>query len=83
MNEMNATDWELDIRGQICPSCLLIALNEVNERQEAIRAQGAVLKILTDSRQATGTIPKAVEKMGYAVSVDKDGAHYEIVIRNV
>lgn len=71
---------ELDIRGQICPSCLLIALQEVNARQDALRDGTEVLNILTDSRHATNTIPAAVGNMGYQVSVDKDGGFYIISV---
>lgn len=71
---------EYDIRGQICPSCLLTTLKELNQHQEALRAGQMLFRIKTDNRQATTTIPDAVRNMGYAVAVEKAGAHYEITI---
>ena len=38
---------EHDIRGQICPSTLLMALRELNSHQEAIRAGRLRLRFLT------------------------------------
>ena len=71
---------ELDIRGQICPSCLLTTLREVNRRREELRRGGVVLRVRTDSRDATATIPAAVGNMGYPVAVEKADGHYLILI---
>lgn len=71
---------ELDIRGQICPSCLLLALREVNERADALRRGAVEIRILTDNRQATATIPAAVTNMGFEVAVAKEGGHYALRI---
>lgn len=71
---------EFDIRGQICPSCLLLALREVNARKEALRNGQVRLCIRTDSRDAITTIPDAMQNMGYAVAVTKDRGHYLITI---
>ena len=79
--EVPGTDViELDIRGQICPSCLLLALREVNDRAGELRDGRVELRILTDNRQATATIPDAVCNMGMAVSVTKEGRHYAVRI---
>ena len=67
----------LDIRGQICPSCLLLALKELNQSGPSVRAGDAEVVITTDDRQATSTIPVAAERMGYVsevVAID-DGAY--------
>jgi TusA-related sulfurtransferase len=72
---------EMDIRGQICPSCLLLVLKEVNDRAAELRAGRLALRILTDSRQATATIPEAVGNMGFEVEVDKADGHYTVRIR--
>ena len=70
----------LDIRGQICPSCLLIALKEVTTNADKINAKEFNILILSDDRHATATIPDAVHKMGLATTVDKTDAGYEIRI---
>jgi TusA-related sulfurtransferase len=69
-----------DIRGQICPSCLLFTLREVNEQREALKRGTARIVIKTDNRDATTTIPEAVASMGYDYSVEKKEGFYEIVI---
>ena len=70
-----------DIRGQICPSCLLFTLREVNERRDALKEGNTRIIIKTDNRDATSTIPEAVSSMGYDYSVEKKEGFYEIVIK--
>lgn len=68
--------FEFDICGQICPSALLTALREINRHKVALRSGARQLMIKTDARDATRTIPTAVENMGYRVEVDKrDGCY--------
>jgi len=69
-----------DIRGQICPSCLLFTLKEVNSRREALRDGSTRILIKTDNRDATSTIPDAVMSMGYDSVVEKKNGYYEILI---
>jgi TusA-related sulfurtransferase len=77
---MTSEAIELDIRGQVCPSCLLLALREIN-RHHAALADGRVrLTVLTDSRDATGTIPAAVKNMGLAARLDKIDDYYRVVV---
>ena len=71
---------EYDIRGQMCPSCLLRALKEVNEITPELKRGEVQLHILTNHRQSTATIPEAVKNMGYEVEVIKEGGDYRIVI---
>ena len=71
---------EQDVRGQICPSCLLIALRHVNEEKDRIKSGQADFHILSDNRLATTTIPNAVCNMGYSVEVKKEQGYYRIVI---
>jgi len=71
---------EQDVCGQVCPSCLLIALRHVNEQKDRIQSGQAELHILTDSRYATTTIPSAVGNMGYTVEVQKEQGNYRIMI---
>lgn len=70
----------LDIRGQICPSCLLIALKEVTKNADKINAKQLSVLILSDDRHATATIPDAVHAMGFSTVINKTDAGYEIVI---
>ena len=72
---------EYDVRGQICPSCLLIALREVNQHHEKIKSGQVIFEILSDNRQSTSTIPNTVSNMGYKVDVLKEAdGHYRISI---
>jgi TusA-related sulfurtransferase len=71
---------DYDIRGQICPSCLLMTLNEVNQNQDELKSGQVMLRVKTDNRHATSTIPGAVENMGYSVAVNKLDSHYEIIV---
>lgn len=72
--------FECDLRGQICPSCLLMSLSQVNRHQQALKQEHRQLHILTDDRQATATIPEAVKNMGYQVAVEKEQGSYRIRI---
>jgi TusA-related sulfurtransferase len=71
---------ELDIRGQICPSTLLVALREMNNNIDELNAGCARLFIRTDNRDAINTIPEAAGNMGFQVDVCKTGAAYTILI---
>lgn len=71
----------LDIRGQICPACLLISLKELHARKQTIKSGEGSLVVLTDHRDATRTIPNAVIAMGYSVDVRKKDGYYEITIK--
>ncbi len=73
---------EMNIRGQVCPSCLLLVLREVNQRHHELVAGDLCLVILTDNRDATGTIPEAVNNMGIAAAVEKVAGYYRITIQN-
>ncbi len=71
---------EYDIRGQICPSCLLMTLQRINELGDSLKQGEQVMHVLTDNRHATTTIPDAVSHMGFDVTVSKDADHYRIAI---
>ena len=72
---------EFDIRGQICPSSLLITLREINTRQKLIKSGAQQIVILTDNRDATTTVPEALDNMGYVVSVEKKHNYYVIEVK--
>jgi len=70
----------LDIRGQICPACLLVTLKEIYHRKALLRSRDALLLVRTDHRDATRTIPEAASAMGYHVNVAKVKHYYEICL---
>ena len=73
---------QLDIYGQVCPSCLLQTLKAVNQNGQAIRDGKLEILVLTDDRQATATIPEAVAKMGYGSDIDRTDQGYQIRIHH-
>ncbi|MEJ2725274.1 MAG: sulfurtransferase TusA family protein [Deltaproteobacteria bacterium] len=78
--EFTIEDIILDIRGQICPACLLITLSELNTNRERLMETRARLVIKTDHRDATRTIPGAALAMGYGVEVIQRKSYYEITL---
>lgn len=71
---------DIDIRGQICPSCLLLTLKEINRNAVEIRDGTVKIAVLTDDRQATSTIPATAERMGFRAEVRHDATGYRIDI---
>lgn len=80
--ERSCENVVLDIRGQICPACLLITLREINNNMARLRAGGTRLIVKTDHRDATRTIPGAATAMGYDINVAKKDGYYEIAIEH-
>ena len=72
---------DIDIRGQVCPSTLLLALKEINAHSGELRDKSLELSFLTDNREAVVTVPESAENMGYTVSVIKREGYYVIVVR--
>jgi TusA-related sulfurtransferase len=70
----------LDIRGQVCPSCLLLTLRAVNDHFAALHSGAVSLMVLTDSRDATETIPEAIRNMGLSATVGKEAGCYRVLI---
>lgn len=68
----------IDIRGQLCPSCLLLTLKALNQNGAAIRAGSTEVVIVTDDRQATATIPATADRMGFRAEVQRleDGSYH-------
>lgn len=73
---------EHDIRGQICPANLLIALKSINAHREELKQGAVALVFRTDSRDATLTIPDAAANMGYSVTVAKQDNGYAITVES-
>ncbi len=78
MNRKETVD--INILGQVCPACLLVALKEINTHHERLRKGEVEVVVRTDHHDATRTIPSSAEAMGYRVTVDKAGTYYEIRI---
>ena len=72
----------INILGQVCPACLLVALKALNEKREALKKGEAEILIKTDHRDATRTIPDSAKAMGYNVDVKKVSSYYEIRVKN-
>lgn len=70
----------LDIRGQLCPSCLLRTLKALNQHGAAVRAGSTEIVVTTDDRQATATIPAAADRMGFRTDVVRQDGTYRIRI---
>ena len=70
----------IDIRGQLCPSCLLLTLKALNRSGAAVRDGSAEIMVTTDDRQATATIPATVDRMGFQTDVSREDASYRIRI---
>lgn len=71
---------ELDMRGQICPSALLMALREINRNKSDLKSGSLTLVLLTDNRDSTITIPESAAMMGYEAHVIKVEGYYRIEI---
>lgn len=80
MTEQTPKTIIYDIRGQICPSSLLFTLREVNSQRAALKEGSIQILIKTDNRNATTTIPDAVDSMGYDYVVEKKEGYYDILI---
>ena len=71
---------EFDIRGQVCPSTLLVALREMNAHQQELRERSVRLRFLTDNRDCLTTIPASAKSMGYAVDAGRAEGCYVIEV---
>jgi TusA-related sulfurtransferase len=70
----------VDMRGQVCPSTLLVALDNINRNREDLNSGEVKLLIRTDNRDATNTIPGTAENMGYTTVVSPRDGFYELMI---
>lgn len=69
-----------DVRGQLCPSTLLLALREVNRLNRELHAGLVEVEIVTDNRNATITVPNAMANLGLKGRVEKTAVGYRIRI---
>lgn len=67
----------LDLRGPICPSCLLVALKALNDNRNRIKKGRTVLVILTDQGDVARMLHHALTATGYDVNVERKEGYYE------
>lgn len=82
MNVETSKTIEFDIRGQICPATLLVALKEINRYFPEINKGVTRLIFKTDNRDATNSIPATACNMGLHATVEKTDSGYDIIISN-
>jgi hypothetical protein len=66
---------DIDMRGQVCPACLLVAMDTMNKHRPALQGGKVRLCIKTDNREAITTIPTTAQNMGYATRVTKTASY--------
>ncbi|MFH1215626.1 MAG: sulfurtransferase TusA family protein [Pseudomonadota bacterium] len=71
---------DIDMRGQVCPACLLVAMAQMNTNRDVLQSGAARLCIKTDNREAINTIPTTAQNMGYSCRVKKKENYYEICL---
>jgi TusA-related sulfurtransferase len=71
---------DIDMRGQVCPACLLVAMDSINKNRKVLQDGEAILCIKTDNREATTTIPTTARNMGYSVTVEKMDTYYLVCV---
>jgi TusA-related sulfurtransferase len=71
---------ELDLRGQVCPAALMHSLKKINSMRAELASGAVALRILTENRESVPTITEAATNMGYAVVVDREEAHYVLLV---
>ncbi|MBI5905600.1 MAG: sulfurtransferase TusA family protein [Deltaproteobacteria bacterium] len=67
---------ELDLRGQVCPAALFLALKSLGEHHAGLASGECEIAIRTDNRDSVPTISEAARNMGYAVTVEHPDGHY-------
>jgi len=60
---------ELDARGFVCPSSLLVALRELNKHKDLLRNGCLNLRIFVDNHDSANRICEAVRNMGYQFEI--------------
>lgn len=82
MTTPSARTEELDLRGQVCPAALMHALKRMNALHGELFSGAAELRILTENRESVPTISEAARNIGYAVTVDREEAHYVLLVKS-
>ena len=64
----------IDLRGDVCPYPLIMAIKRVSEVEDRLRAGRIVLKFIVDHPPSTKSIPREAKKRGYQTEIEKTGA---------
>ena len=80
MSESDSKEIVLDVRGQMCPATLLVAMAKLNEHRQELLAGEVSLLLISDNRHATATIPETARNMGYEAEVTQEEGYYTIRI---
>ena len=71
---------QVDVRGFVCPSSLLVALRELNKYREPLRTDHFTIELLVDNQDSTNRICDAVKSMGYDFLVTDTDNSYRIAV---
>lgn len=82
MTKLSARTVELDLRGQVCPAALMHSLKKLNALRGDLTSGAVALRVLTENRESVPTISEAARNMGYAVAVDREEAHYVLLVES-
>jgi TusA-related sulfurtransferase len=82
MTTLSGRTVELDLRGQVCPVALMLSLKKLNAMRVDLFSRAVTLRILTENRDSVPTISEAARNMGYAVTVDREEAHYVLFVES-
>jgi TusA-related sulfurtransferase len=64
----------IDLRGDVCPYPLIMAIKKISEEEDSLRSGRIVLKFVVDHPPSTKSIPRETEKRGYQTELEKTGA---------
>ena len=71
---------EIDVRGFVCPSSLLVALRELNKQKDGLRRGDIRVVFLVDNHESTNRICEAVKSMGYEFEVTESQGGYSVAV---
>lgn len=71
---------EVDARGFVCPSSLLVALRELNKHKDGLQSGIVRVVFMIDNHESTNRICEAVKSMGYAFEVEEARDGYFVTV---
>jgi len=79
---MDAKVVTIDLRGDVCPYPLIMAIKKISEIKDGLNKGETILKFIIDHPPASRSIPREVEKRGYLSELKKTGgAEWEITVK--
>jgi TusA-related sulfurtransferase len=67
-------DETIDLRGDVCPYPLIMAIKRVSAVEDRLRSGRIILKFIVDHPPSTKSIPREAKKRGYQTEIEKTGA---------